>query len=599
MRLRSMIVSCLLFFCLCTLAEKESTHAAMLRQGRTWVCHETHGKYEVKAVYHVAGDTLVDGQQCMLLEQRMYDKYTGEELQKRKRFLQETDGKVTELTPADSELLCDFTLEAGDPVAQRAGLSVIAVDTLYVNGRAFRRLVLADTSCHPGMPSVQYWVEGIGSMLGTFYPVASGVGYYLQTCTDSDGFVFRGCDFAGHRPLLQEGKMWHYKCYDESTRSFSSYRYLLSGDTLIGGKNYSRLCLNTATNFRAALREEGKKVFCVQEGTAGEQLLYDFGAGVDDSVSAMGRTGIVDQVMMYKGMGRLDLAVVRQPGTWRSVWLTGVGCLDDLLTPLSEKDGFCRLESCEVNGRTLYSSREYGKNDFLVEGKTWVYGYFGFDDSDEILECMLHGDTIIGGVHFMRKYEKHYRLGSTAPAEWESTDWYLGQEGNKLYHYCSWPTYSGEKFMFMDLDFSKQAGDVIEVSGMPSTPWTLDVLAVGDTIMENTTGQPSRHCMTVVGHGYEGTDDVWIEGIGSVTSGVQYYTLGLVFGKVPQLLKCYVGDDVLYEHPFDHQIPLRLEMQNATSSGASALYDLQGRRLSLKPARGLYIKDGRKYLGGE
>ena len=209
---------------------------------------------------------------------------------------------------------------------------------------------------------------------------------------------------------------------------------------------------------------------------------------------------------------------------------------------------------------------------------------------------MLQGDTLIDGIHFMQKYEKSYDSESSAPDHWRATGWYLGQDGDKLYHYCTADTYYGKKWMFMDLDFSLPAGDSIEVDANIWDPWLYDIMAVSDTMLDSSTDRVVRHYMKVKSAWHEFlTDDIWIEGIGSVTTGVDYAVLGLTIGGFSQLAKCFVGDQILYDHPFDQQIPLMVEKVVGNLKD-DAVYDLQGRCLSEKPRRGLYIQDGRKYV---
>ncbi|MDO4197216.1 MAG: hypothetical protein Q4D33_13840, partial [Prevotellaceae bacterium] len=53
----------------------------------------------------------------------------------------------------------------------------------------------------------------------------------------------------------------------------------------------------------------------------------------------------------------------------------------------------------------------------------------------------------------------------------------------------------------------------------------------------------------------------------------------------------------------DAQQPLRIglptaisHLQQGISNEPSTLYDLQGRKIEAKPGKGLYIKDGKKYM---
>ena len=247
----------------------------------------------------------------------------------------------------------------------------------------------------------------------------------------------------------------------------------------------------------------------------------------------------------------------------------------------------------------------------LSESKVWtmmekpsvnpeVYG-----DLRYIIETKLVGDTIINGIHFMRKYERKCKQGDEMPATWNATNNYLGQDGSKIYQYDSW------QGMILDMDLSLNVDD--KISYYDSYDYDDDhhdvlfefiVTAVSDTIIVGSTDSKNRRCVYTQIEDYPSMTDVWIEGIGSIQKGISGVWLTMAVGGSMQLIKCTDGDTVLYitdtskdENTSDIKSPSILREQ------PHAIYDLQGRRLPLNdhklpqaPQKGIYIQNGKKYI---
>lgn len=238
---------------------------------------------------------------------------------------------------------------------------------------------------------------------------------------------------------------------------------------------------------------------------------------------------------------------------------------------------------------------------FLVEGKTWVTCTFDYHPAGyvSVNEMCLRGDTIIDDIHFMRVYNRSYTYGNEPPQEWIAQRHLIGQNGTKLYHrYEGMTGRYRDAWMFMDLDFTKTAGDSIMTEACEGTPWLYDILSVSDTVLANSTDKQIRKNMRVKAAWRPFTDDIWIEGVGSVTSGIEDYVLGENVGGFCQLIKCYVDDKVFYEHEFDKNTPqyvsLGISSRFDSKQQHQALFDLQGRRVEGQPRSGVYIQDGRK-----
>ena len=229
----------------------------------------------------------------------------------------------------------------------------------------------------------------------------------------------------------------------------------------------------------------------------------------------------------------------------------------------------------------------------LSESKVWtmryksVYNPEGSGDVYNFVDTKLVGDTIINGVHFKQKYRRDWRNDKEIPTEWSATGEYLGQEGGKVYQY-----YDKTKRMVLDMVMSLQVGDRTACLYNEDIPLYFIATAASDTTLNNTDEIKPRRCVHVQLE-YHSTTDVWIEGIGSVTIGINGLGYYLSSGAIPKLYRCTDGDAVIYQS--DSTLDIQ-DVRLYRSEDNGTIYDLQGRRLTDKPTKGLYIQNGKKVI---
>ena len=233
----------------------------------------------------------------------------------------------------------------------------------------------------------------------------------------------------------------------------------------------------------------------------------------------------------------------------------------------------------------------------LSESKVWtmryksVYNPEGSGDVYNFVDTKLVGDTIINGVHFKQKYQsdwrKDWRKDKETPTEWSATGEYLGQEGGKVYQY-----YDKTKRMVLDMVMSLQVGDRTACLYNEDIPLYFIATAASDTTLNNTDEIKPRRCVHVQLE-YHRTTDVWIEGIGSLTIGINGLGYYLSSGAIPKLYRCTDGDAVIYQS--DSTLDIQ-DVRLYRSEDNGTFYDLQGRRLTDKPTKGLYIQNGKKVI---
>lgn len=246
---------------------------------------------------------------------------------------------------------------------------------------------------------------------------------------------------------------------------------------------------------------------------------------------------------------------------------------------------------------TIYAQDTF--ESVLREGLTWRMKYqsHALPDRDFTYWCenmVLQGDTIVDNIHFKRAYRQtlsdagEYILGARG--------YWIGQKDGVVYQYEENEDWNQKYYPIMD--FSLNVGD--EFSMYDEDPyddeqqvWEIEkfrVVAVTDTVLVGSTDKRSRRCIRVQHILSKRSDDYWVEGIGSLKSGIigrkEYYP------DSGTLERCTYGSEVLY---FLDSI-VGIDEILTHKSSANGFHDLQGRSLNAQPSKGLYIQNGKKYV---
>ena len=199
--------------------------------------------------------------------------------------------------------------------------------------------------------------------------------------------------------------------------------------------------------------------------------------------------------------------------------------------------------ACVLASITMQVHAEGEYESLLSEGKTWTMSYRSPYQEGKVnyVESKLEGDTIIGDVTFKRKYDREWKQGDATPQEWKATDYYVGEDGGKVYYY--YKVLNDEPQLLMD--FSAKVDDVIPVQ-IEGTPSGIKVVSVDNTILGSSTDQTRRRCLDVRDT-WHNRSDTWIEGIGSMTFGIENYFMNMLTGGIPKFIKCQYNGQTLYE----------------------------------------------------
>ena len=220
---------------------------------------------------------------------------------------------------------------------------------------------------------------------------------------------------------------------------------------------------------------------------------------------------------------------------------------------------------------------------FLKESKIWNYLYENPAGTSYMYSRVVSGDTTINDL----TYKKVYDISSG------DYQYALREDGKKVY--CKFQNSEISQLLY---DFGKNAGEIISEKEDKLFKSIIKVLSV-DTVKS---GERFLRRMEVGEYhfplDYSGNYEdynpeisIWIEGIGSSCDLVCPFRYD---GNYNNFYSCLIGEDILGDQnlfwaPGITAIPVLKE-----DNLSLPVYDLQGRRLSAQPTKGIYIQNGKK-----
>ena len=424
------------------------------------------------------------------------------------------------------------------------------------------------------------------------------------------------------RPLLQKGKVWNYDyTYVDISfqRHHGSATYWTEGDTIVDGRRLFWMCFSNSEDEGQVFRQlwfenEGKVYTCDSKGRTAD-LIYDFTLSTGDdapdyTVSAFFPNGfkvVSTDSILVRGILRKRLILANPEGKTGSekkiTWVEGIGGTKGLDEPVMRMVGDGReytLLSCYLDNKCIFEKEDFEAPTYypmLVEGRVWnvvsihpaeppesesTPGYYkdikgrwgvGWPHT-----YVLKGDTIMNGETYKKLFlDGHFVCG-------------LREEDGRIYE-CSWDE-TPERMTF---DINLRTGDIFIVKSDDQVGMEVKQLRTFNF------GGTSRRCMDMWvyvegGEIIDGLVDYWIEGIGCM-AGPPASPFWWSASNGALLLSCYDGDKCIFSVEDLNQITaIRPATTNCSSGSHQEIFDLQGRRVSGTPQRGIYIRDGRKYV---
>ncbi|MBO7499423.1 MAG: leucine-rich repeat protein [Bacteroidaceae bacterium] len=350
-----------------------------------------------------------------------------------------------------------------------------------------------------------------------------------------------------YHPLVEEGKHWTYDNYlpVRPAEYNHYYSYDLKGDTLIAGKNCLKMYSDNryndgAVRYEAALYEENKKVFCFFPEKEEAVLLYDFDCEMGDTLNVYEMQMVVTDIQAVMPGDIVILKYVLQP-VWDEpadygevFWIEGVGATMDFFSMVPVPGNYNSLHACELNGEKLYQQAqqdltEKGYHRMAIEGKRWNYIRFYLDENGEHREpysYVVKGDTIIGRT----TYKKLWYQDATK----ERLECLLYEEGRTVYKITD-PgiNINGQPVLTVFFDFGRNDfGRVFTWEaemGARNTNWMVygvDTIEVKNRQFRRYTclqkySEEGESLTTIDYHDESVWRDIWVEGVGSASSGIK------------------------------------------------------------------------------
>ena len=163
------------------------------------------------------------------------------------------------------------------------------------------------------------------------------------------------------RPYVEEGKKWYFQPNFSESLEVKDYVLTISGDTIVDGHACKRLLRHGIPE--AFLYEEQRKVYYRLAKDADQWFLaYDFSLMPGDIIiDRIGDEHEVEFVDTVKAKGESFRRIVfKYTRGWQPVWISGIGGRRSLFNPFMNLSGdYCHLVTCKVGDRLLFEGDDF------------------------------------------------------------------------------------------------------------------------------------------------------------------------------------------------------------------------------------------------
>ena len=293
--------------------------------------------------------------------------------------------------------------------------------------------------------------------------------------------------------------------------------------------------------YEGALYEVNKKVYCFFPQKDKEELLYNFDCTVGDTIQVnIGKLVVKD--IQTKDNGGIaireyilhDVSEYEGEDDFDFSWIEGVGATKDFFAMIPMWGNYNNLNACELNGEKLYQTivpdlTEKGYHKMGIEGKRWnyIHYYMEEDGFHEIpYSYVVKGDTIIRRTTYKKLW---YQDENT-----ERLVCLLLERGREVLKSVDFGDNSYDSpIMTSFFDFGREdfgrvfTWKAVENSG--NTNWMVygvDTIEVNNrpfrryTCLQKYSKEGEK--LTTIEYDGEGVwHDIWVEGVGSESSGIE------------------------------------------------------------------------------
>ena len=182
--------------------------------------------------------------------------------------------------------------------------------------------------------------------------------------------------------FLEEGKTWIYNYHGLNNNVYNK-SLTVEGDTLIGDKNYKKIVDVATCRCEFAMREDGSKVYCSQNGN--EFLVYDFSLNEGDSFISQTANAIVVSVnTIIVGDRSFRVLDVRdnENDLYPNWWVEGIGSMNYLTNSIRIPGDYYTFLRCQIDEEVLFTQKDFltlTVQRLTIENKTTTPVYSIYD----------------------------------------------------------------------------------------------------------------------------------------------------------------------------------------------------------------------------
>lgn len=289
-----------------------------IEEGKVWDCNSRNDKYEWIERYTFGGDTVIAGYACkkMMMQQLFSDGSSYSPQYLASVFEEERKVWMININTEKPILMYDFNLQKGskfrvgewwysysNPQSPEKDAIVTDIQDVRISNKLTKLYTLTIYN-EPDIASGYnvYWLEGIGSVTCPMHNSKNlslyGGSPWLKQCTVNGVVIFdtedkslvnniiNGKTIPAYRPLVERGKVWRTAYGPDVENAHNFYEYLFLGNVTVDGKECyllgrSELAFNEGGVFYpidticvGALYEEGQKVYVAY--AFGEERRYGY-----------------------------------------------------------------------------------------------------------------------------------------------------------------------------------------------------------------------------------------------------------------------------------------------------------------------------------
>lgn len=415
-----------------------------------------------------------------------------------------------------------------------------------------------------------------------------------------------------YQPFVKEGKIWSvYGCYDNE--AVHEFQYLMQGDTIIDGEIMKKIHLIDEYHFHdnnlhyiGAVKEADRRVYIIYDGRNSPMLIYDFMKSssvinYDDNFAFKidGRYLYqVNSTLRYEQSGHRHYSSGAPEALGQTfINYEGIGCVfgfDPFLYNLNSSYRYLGnlVMTCYEDGACIYFNGDLGA--FYETDSTYVsllkhrrsWNSHDAISGKDVIQIVL-GDTIIYNGPNKSNGSLYRKIYCVESQKYGDTDFHyygaMREEGKKVFLIHDG---NGKYDRVLLFDFGLKTGEQVEVAGS-----TVKVVRTDYIVSEGR----KYHRLTL--HQIERGKDTgrtcyWTEGIGSDSGLLQ----SLPWDAVDKLQLVVTDEDNCIYNNSTVVLEINIPYVETKEMSTNDIYDLQGRRLTQQPHKGVYIQNGRKMV---